>query len=57
MSAADQKYTVAGKEPKWECKTCGKVFQNEYILNYHKLLEHSQYKRPPIGVAQANIKP
>ena len=57
MSAADQKYTAAGKEPKWECKTCGKVFQNEYILNYHKLLEHSQYKRPPIGVAQTYIKP
>jgi tRNA(Ile2) C34 agmatinyltransferase TiaS len=50
MSAADQQSTAVGKERKWECKTCGKIFQTEYILNYHKLLEHSQYKRPPVGV-------
>jgi 4a-hydroxytetrahydrobiopterin dehydratase len=33
MFAADPQSTAAGKEPKWECKTCGKVFQTEYILN------------------------
>jgi hypothetical protein len=36
---------------KWECSICGKVFESEYILNYHRLLEHSESKRPPIGVA------
>ena len=36
---------------RWKCNTCGKVFDSWYILNYHKLLEHSKSKRPPIGVA------
>jgi hypothetical protein len=49
MSAADEA-TVA-KEPKWQCNICRKVFESWYILNYHKLLEHSESKRPPIGVA------
>jgi len=35
----------------WKCNICGKIFETEYILNYHKLLEHSKSKRPPIGVA------
>ena len=48
MSASDEA-TIA-KEPKWQCNICGKVFESWYILNYHKLLEHSQFKRPPIGV-------
>ncbi len=36
---------------RWKCNTCNKVFDSWYILNYHKLLEHSKSKRPPIGVA------
>ena len=36
---------------KWRCNICGKIFESQYILNYHKLLEHSKSKRPPIGVA------
>lgn len=50
MSAAEQHSTAVEKEPRWECKTYRKVFQSEYMLNYHKLLEHSRYKRPSIGV-------
>jgi hypothetical protein len=38
-------------EYKWRCNACGKIFVSQYILNYHKLLEHSKSKRPPIGVA------
>jgi len=36
---------------KWKCNVCDKIFDSLYILNYHKLLEHSESKRPPIGVA------
>jgi hypothetical protein len=36
---------------RWKCNICNKVFDGWYILNYHKLLEHSKSKRPPIGVA------
>ncbi len=35
----------------WKCSVCGKIFASLYILNYHKLLEHGESKRPPIGVA------
>ena len=35
----------------WRCNVCGKIFESQYILIYHKLLEHSKSKRPPIGVA------
>jgi hypothetical protein len=35
---------------KWKCNVCGKIFDSQYILNYHQLLEHSESKRPPIGV-------
>ncbi|HYZ96180.1 MAG TPA: hypothetical protein VE524_06210 [Nitrososphaeraceae archaeon] len=34
----------------WKCTTCGKVFDSSYILDYHILLEHSKYKRPPTGI-------
>jgi hypothetical protein len=34
----------------WECTICNKKFESLYILNYHRLLEHSKDKRPPIGV-------
>ena len=40
----------AGKN-NWECTICNKKFDSLYILNYHRLLEHSKRKRPPIGVA------
>lgn len=42
--------TVAGGKKAWKCNICGKVFHSLYILNYHKLLEHSESKRPPIGI-------
>ena len=35
---------------RWKCEVCNKIFDSLYILNYHRLLEHSKYKRPPIGV-------
>ena len=35
----------------WKCNVCGKIFVSLYILNYHRLLEHSESKRPSIGVA------
>ena len=34
----------------WKCRFCDKVFDSLYILNYHRMLEHSKHKRPPIGV-------
>ena len=34
-----------------KCNVCGKIFDSLYILNYHKLLEHSEFKRPSIGIA------
>ena len=49
MAAAEQ-VKAAAREQKFECDICKKVFENWYILNYHKLLEHSESKRPPIGV-------
>ena len=41
---------TANANDKRDCEVCGKVFDSWYILNYHKLLEHSESKRPPIGV-------
>ncbi|HEY9493126.1 MAG TPA: hypothetical protein VIP56_14145 [Nitrososphaeraceae archaeon] len=35
---------------KWKCNVCNKEFDSLYILNYHKILEHSKSKRPPIGI-------
>ena len=49
MAAAEQVKSAA-REQKFECDICKKVFENWYILNYHKLLEHSESERPPIGV-------
>ena len=34
----------------WKCTIYGKVFESRYILDYHILLEHSKYKRPPTGI-------
>jgi hypothetical protein len=38
------------KETAWKCDTCNKAFNDWYTLNYHKLLEHSKSRRPPIGI-------
>jgi len=38
------------KEVAWKCDTCNKIFDDWYTLNYHKLLEHSKSRRPPIGI-------
>ena len=49
MGAAENIKAIP-KEQKFECNVCKKVFDSLYIVNYHKLLEHSESKRPPIGV-------
>jgi tRNA(Ile2) C34 agmatinyltransferase TiaS len=49
VTASGKRVHLAGKN-KWECDICSKIFDSLYILNYHRLLEHSKYKRPPIGV-------
>ena len=36
---------------RWKCNLCNLILESEYILNYHKLLEHSESRRPPVGVA------
>ena len=50
MTVSSDDERIISEQPKWKCKICGKAFENWYILNYHKLLEHSESKRPPIGV-------
>lgn len=42
--------TAADSKKVWKCNICNKAFDSWYILNYHKLLEHSESKRPPIGI-------
>jgi hypothetical protein len=49
MAAAEEKIRATTKE-KFECNICKKVFESLSIMNYHKLLEHSESKRPPTGV-------
>jgi hypothetical protein len=49
LTAFDNMGYSTGKN-KWECDVCNKIFDSLYILNYHRLLEHSKYKRPPTGV-------
>ena len=51
MSVADPIMPTVKETNKWECEVCGKVFDSWYIYNYHKLLEHSEEARPPIGIA------
>ena len=48
LNTSDIEEAVA--QNKWKCNVCSKVFDSLYILNYHKLLEHSESKRPPIGI-------
>jgi hypothetical protein len=51
-SATDSGNTLfSAYKSNWECTICNKKFSSLYILNYHRLLEHSKDKRPPIGVA------
>jgi hypothetical protein len=48
LSTSDIEQSVV--KNKWKCNVCGKIFDSQYILNYHQLLEHSESKRPPIGI-------
>ena len=54
MTSAERPDTAAIEQSsaknKFKCYICSKVFDSLYILNYHKLLEHSEFKRPPIGI-------
>lgn len=49
LTASDDRLHSAYKN-NWKCSLCDKVFDSLYILNYHRMLEHSKHKRPPIGV-------
>jgi ribosomal protein L37AE/L43A len=48
--SAEQSSKTAERQSVWKCEICGKSFESEDMLNYHKLLEHSEHKRPPIGI-------
>ncbi len=48
--SAEQSSKTAERQNVWKCDVCGKSFESEDMLNYHKLLEHSEHKRPPIGI-------
>jgi hypothetical protein len=44
--------TIQKPEPKnLKCELCGKAFESPDILSYHKSVEHSHGRRPPIGVS------
>lgn len=49
MSSEQSSKTAKGIN-RWKCEICGKSFDNVDMLNYHNLLEHSEHKRPPIGI-------
>lgn len=42
-------YTANPKENK--CEICGKVFENSYVLSYHKSVEHGPNRRDTSGVS------
>ncbi|HXW11774.1 MAG TPA: hypothetical protein VD694_03360 [Nitrososphaeraceae archaeon] len=48
--STEQSSKTAERQNLWRCETCGKSFDSEDTLKYHKLLEHSEHKRPPIGI-------
>ncbi len=48
--SAEQSSKTAETQNMWKCEICGKSFDNADMLDYHKLLEHSEHKRPPIGI-------
>lgn len=49
MSTGQSTKTAGGLNT-CKCEICGKSFENVETLNYHTLLEHSEHKRPPIGI-------
>jgi len=49
MSTGQSSKTAEGLNT-WKCEVCEKSFENVETLNYHTLLEHSEHKRPPIGI-------
>ena len=50
MSTAEQSiYTP--KPSKLRCEICGKIFETPEMLSYHMSVEHSQDRRPPIGIS------
>lgn len=48
--STEQSSKAAEGQNKWKCQICGKSFDNVDMLNYHNVLEHSEHKRPPIGI-------
>jgi hypothetical protein len=48
--SAEQSSKTAERQSISKCEICGKSFDDADMLNYHKLLEHSEHKRPPIGI-------
>jgi ribosomal protein L37AE/L43A len=48
--STEQSSKTAERQDIWKCEICGKAFDNMDMLNYHNLLEHSEHKRPPIGI-------
>ena len=48
LSAEQPVQKTEPKKPK--CEFCGKTFETPDTLSYHKSVEHSQAKRPPVGV-------
>jgi len=50
MSAAEQSI-YSPRPKKLSCEICGKIFETPDMLSYHKAVEHTQGRRPPIGVS------
>jgi hypothetical protein len=48
--SSEQASKISERTNSWKCEICGKTFDNVDMLNYHNLLEHSEHKRPPIGI-------
>ena len=48
--SAEQSSKIAEGQKRLKCEICGKLFESSDLLNYHTLLEHSEHKRPPIGI-------
>jgi hypothetical protein len=48
--SAEQSSKTAERQSISKFEICGKSFDDADMLNYHKLLEHSEHKRPPIGI-------
>ena len=48
--STEQSSKTAERQNMRKCEICEKSFDNTDMLNYHKLLEHSEHKRPPIGI-------